>query len=209
MKLFSFIYYMLKKYSSLIVVTTVLMLSAFVGTANAVTTPTFPTCVNPQGEIKASYDNGNHGVAGSSNSYTGKDTVYSLSSDTQTQCLCPNDGNGIQTNWWKVSELSQEEISILVNQGWILIPNGSAWGLDDAPYLAQNINYSCTGSTSTTSSNSGNSSSENRVGGVSAESATRVFNLASTGNIQFILFVFLVGIAFISGGLLSAYKKRV
>jgi hypothetical protein len=114
-----------------------------VQSASAVTVPTFPSCLNPQGTLKVSYSDGTHGVVGDTKTYTGYDAVYKLTDNTLVQCLCPKDGNGIQTNWMKASGFSQSEINTLKNDGWVYIQNGSAWGLDNEPYLAKNIGYSC------------------------------------------------------------------
>jgi hypothetical protein len=199
----------------------VILLSAFARPAFAVTTPTFPVCANPQGEIKVTYTDGVHGVPGDTTTYSGQDTVYTLSDTTLTQCLCTVNGGGIQTNWWKVSSLTRSEKNILINQGWILIPDGSAWGLQAAPYLAQNTSFSC----ATSTSNSGNpggpgdglsdgrsdgrsdglSSSPQAVLGVSTQA---VLGLASTGNIAFILTVVILGIVLLSGGIISSFKKK-
>lgn len=111
--------------------------------------PTFPSCLNPQGSVLASYSTGLHGVAGSTNQYQGQDNVYQLSAGNNMQCLCPDNGEGIQTNWWEVSGMSQSEIASYESQGWIYIPTGSAWGLSDAAYLAQNVTYSCNGTAPT------------------------------------------------------------
>ena len=94
--------------------------------ADAVTIPDFSSCANPQGSLKVSYSQGTHGVPGSANSYTGSDSVYTLSDNTLVQCLCADNGQGTQTNWWKVSSLTAEEVAVLVSQGWTQIPDGSA-----------------------------------------------------------------------------------
>lgn len=177
----------------------VIFLSALVGTADATTTPTFPLCANPQGQVKSNYDSGTHGVAGDSSTYSGKDTVYTLSGNTLTQCLCTNSGSGIQTNWWKASSLSQEEIDVLISQGWVLIPNGSSWGLDSAPYLAKNSNYSCS------SSGSGGASDNKSILAISTNA---ILGLANTGNIVFILGVFLAGLVLLGSGIIASLKKR-
>ncbi len=109
-----------------------------------VSTPTFPICTNPQGVIKVSYSEGVHGIPGDSKTYTGEDTVYTLTNDTLTQCFCSDDDEkGIQTNWWRASSLSSEEIDYLRNLGWVYIPNGANWGLSESPYMAKNTIYSC------------------------------------------------------------------
>lgn len=113
--------------------------------ASAQTVPSFPSCINPQGSLKVSYSEGTHGIVGRSESYTGSDAVYRLNEDTLTQCFCADDGSGIQTNWWKASSLSENEIQTLRNQGWYYVPNGGLWGLSADPYLAQNSSYTCRG----------------------------------------------------------------
>ena len=162
--------------------------------AFAVAPPTFPVCSNPQGSLKASYDSGSHGVPGNSSNFTGKDSVYTLSGDTLVQCLCADNGQGIQTNWWKVSSLTSDEIAILVSQGWTQIPDGSSWGLDQAPYLAKNSNFACFPGT----------------GGpeVLGASTGDVLGLATTGNAAFILSVILSGLTFLGiGNFLNKIKK--
>lgn len=145
----------------------------------AVTAPTFPSCINPQGTLKVQYSDGTHGVPGDTNTYTGADSVYKLTDNTLIQCLCPKNGNGIQTNWWKVSTLSQADIDSLKNDGWIFVPNGSVWGLDNAPYVAKNLKYTCIGG----------------IGGVSdAKKVGDVLGLASTGNIASVYFYLISGI---------------
>ena len=180
----------------------VIFLSALVGKADAATIPSFPACANPQGTIRVNYDNGTHGVAGDSNSYSGKDTVYTLSENTLTQCLCPASGSGVQTNWWKASSLNENEINVLISEGWVLIPNGSAWGLDNAPYLAKNSNYSCT------STNTGSSGGVSESKSILATSTQAVLSLATTGNILFVLSTFLGGLVLIGSGIALSKKNK-
>lgn len=169
--------------------------------AFAVTKPSFPACANPQGTTKVSYADGTHGIVGSTATYTGKDAVYTLSDDTVTQCFCSADGVGIQTNWWKASSLTEEEINILKSEGWFYIPAGNLWGLDQAPYVAQNISYSCLpGSSSSSSSSSNNSSSQdNGTGGGDPEGS--VLGLAATGNIATVYAAFILATTFLFLGL--------
>ncbi len=181
--------------------------------AGAISTPTFPSCINPQGTVSTSYDSGVHGVVGNSSTFTGKDSVYTLSGGTLMQCLCADSGEGIQTNWWKVSSLLEDEVSVLISQGWTLIPDGSAWGLEAAPYLAQNSSYAC-GSTNPGGPGDGLSDgrSSAAVGGASAgsvlgASTQAVLGLASTGNMVFIVSVFLIGIALVLTGFALSFKK--
>ncbi|CAN5281674.1 hypothetical protein BH10PAT1_BH10PAT1_6570 [soil metagenome] len=115
-------------------------------TVFAVDIPNFATCPNPNGSVIASYEDGDHGIVGDYSTHTGRDSVYQTTSTTDTQCYCPgNNYDGIQTDWWNVSGLSQQDITGLISNGWIFVPNGSVWGLEDAPYLAKNINFACSG----------------------------------------------------------------
>src|SRR3989344_2454633 len=111
----------------------------------ATNVPAFPSCASPSGSVKVSYDSGIHGIPGDSGEYIGSDTVYTVSDTQLTQCFCAASGAGIQTNWWKLDSLSESQIDQLTNAGWIFIPDGSAWGLDPVPYLAQNTAFSCAG----------------------------------------------------------------
>jgi len=145
--------------------------------------PSFPSCVSPQGEVVASYDSGVHGIVGRSEEFRGKDVVYHLDDATLAQCFCDQSGSGIQTNWWVADKLSSEEIVALNAQGWIYVPSGKPWGLEDKPYLAKNIDYSCLpagngGGSSSNSGSSGGRSSSGGVGGLWGE----VLGLASTGD---------------------------
>ena len=184
--------------------------------------PQFTSCINPQGNVQASYDSGVHGIVGNSGTFEGKDVVYTVSSNAQTQCFCASDGSGIQTNWVKVSGFSESEIKVLESQGWIYIPNGALWGLTNAPYLALNSDFSCkssggsaggsgAGTTGSSSSSSSSSNSGSGSGGSVLGSATggigQVLGLASTGNT-----VFVIGTALTSGiSLLTGliFKKRI
>ncbi len=181
----------------------VLLLSALTPSASAVTIPQFPACANPQGSVTASYDSGTHGVAGDQTTYSGKDTVYTLSENTLTQCLCPANGNGIQTNWWKATELSQEEKDVLVSQGWILIPDGSAWGLETGAYLAKNSSYTCSGVGGASATNTSTSGPTGETSSINT-----ILNLASTGNIRFILLTIVSGAVLLSLGLIPNLKKK-
>ena len=192
----------MNKKVSVITLSIVIFLSAFAGKAYAVTTPSFPLCANPEGQVKSTYDTGTHGVPGDSNAYLGKDTVYTLSENTLTQCLCPANGNGVQTNWWKAGSLTTDEINVLISEGWVLIPDGSSWGLDSAPYLAKNSSYSCT------STNTGSSGGVSDSESILATSTQAILSLASTGNKIFIYGVFLSGFALLGLGAALSFKKR-
>ena len=113
----------------------------------AVSPPDFPSCLAPTGSLKVSYTSGTHGIPGDLGTYTGSDSVYQVvGSDRLIQCFCPASGtSGIQTNWWKVGDLSGGEIDDFVKLGWIYVPSGALWGLDDVAYLAKNVSFSCGG----------------------------------------------------------------
>ena len=143
--------------------------------------PEFTSCVNPQGSVKASYSSGTHGVPGDQTTYQGSDSVYNVSGNALTQCLCTVDGEGIQTNWWKISSLTSNEIETLKTQGWVFIPDGSAWGLENSSYLAKNSNYACRG-----------------TGGAGGD----VLGLASTGNIKTIYLLLNLGFLSLTAGYL-------
>ncbi|MBI2029368.1 hypothetical protein HYT02_03060 [Candidatus Gottesmanbacteria bacterium] len=136
--------------------------------------PKFPVCSNPQGELKVEYPSGTHGIPGDSNAYTGTDKVYNLSADRLIQCFCPENGNGIQTNWLRINEISDDDLNYYKNLGWIYIPDGSVWGLENGPYLAYNTSYSC--------GNGGIGGPEPGDIGPAGISTTNVLSLAGTGD---------------------------
>jgi len=157
------------------------------GSVNAAQTPSFPSCVAPQGVLKAQYSSGTHGIPGNTDEHRGSDSVYQVSDTTLVQCFCSENGSGTQTNWWKVSSLSQNEIAVLKSEGWILIPDGSAWGLDQGEYLTKNSSYQC--------------SSSGGIGGPVA-GAGQVLGLATTGNIAIIYLLFILGSVFVGSEIL-------
>jgi hypothetical protein len=162
----------------------------------AISTPTFPSCVSPQGSIKVSYSSGTHGIVGSGETYTGTDAVYTLTQDTLTQCFCSSTGEGIQTNWWKASSLSESEVNVLKSLGWIYVPAGQLWGLEVAPYVALNSKYSCLpGSSSNTSSGDSNRGHGDGTGGgeVLGVDTGDILGLAATGNIYLVYLSFVLG----------------
>ncbi len=176
--------------------------------AQAVTVPTFPSCTATQGTIIAYYPNGTHGVPGDPTTYTGSDTVYEVDGVRVLQCLCPDNGEGVQTLWWQYGQLSDEDLSILQNQGWIWIPNGSAWGLNDAPYLTKNSSFSCVGrggqvagSSASTSSGVGGSSSAQTYGQVLGA------QLAATGTLKWGVAALLGGVVLWRLGKNTAIKR--
>lgn len=161
----------------------------------AVNAPTFPSCANAQGTVKASYPSGIHGIPGREEEFKGSDNVFLVTQDTILQCFCPESGqNGIQTNWWKIPQLTQEEVDSFVKQGWFNVPDGSLWGLDKAPYLAQNIDFACR-----SISNGGG------VGG-GIMPASAILGLAVTGNILTIIQLSVIGFVSLISGLLL--RKR-
>lgn len=169
-----------------------------VNNVNAQTLPSFPTCSNPTGTVRVSYTSGQHAIVGETSLRVGSDSVYDIQSGNVVQCFCSVDGSGVQTNWWKVSSLEQEEIDTLVKLGWHFVPSGAPWGLDSSVYMAFNSPYSC-GLTTTTSSDS-------QVSGVSTGS---VLGLASTGNLPLTLALAGGGvISLLTGLLLKRQKER-
>jgi hypothetical protein len=163
----------------------------------AISTPTFPSCVSPQGSIKVSYSSGTHGIVGSGETYTGTDAVYTLTQDTLTQCFCSSTGEGIQTNWWKASSLSESDIAVLKTLGWIYVPAGQLWGLEAAPYVAINTKYACLpGSSSNTTSGDRSRVTGDGTGGgeVLGVETGDVLGLAATGDLYIVYLSFVLGI---------------
>lgn len=197
---------------SLVVITFYLGL---VRTSFAYQVPQFTSCLNPSGSVKANYETGTHGIPGRTASYEGKDTVYNLSGNELTQCFCASSGTGIQTNWWKVSSLTEAEVNGLKSQGWVYIPNGALWGLEEAPYLAFNSDYACGKSSqgsccspTTDIPGPGGSGGQGGSGSVLGISTGSVLGLASTGNTRFLLSVLFVSVfALISGMILKLRAK--
>lgn len=159
--------------------------------------PDFPSCVNPQGALKVSYDSGTHGIIGMDGLRTGSDKVYKVSDyDKLLQCFCPENGNGIQTNWWEASALSVDDIEYLKKEGWHYAADGSAWGLSDRPYVAKNFDYNC------------KPSDDNPTPTPTPQTAVSgVMSLASTGNITFIYSLVVAGFASLVTGLVLRLKK--
>ncbi len=170
----------------LITIISLLIFSAF--TVNTVmadgTLPDFGSCVNPQGKVIASYETGSHGIVGRNDEVSGSDHVYESSKNGVTQCFCPTDGRGIQTNWLKTKGMSQSEINVLKNKGWTYIATGSAWGLKDEPYLAKNSDYACKKD-------------------VSVNKTPKVLGLASTGDSATIYTSVIAGALFLIVGLIT------
>jgi len=181
------------------------------------------SCSAPIGTIIASYSSGTHGIPGDYGTHTGSDTVYQVNTDHVLQCFCPDNGqSGIQSNWLKVSDLSQEELYYYQKLGWVYVPNGSLWGLDEASFLVKNDSYECrsseggsggsgsgnsgnTGGNNGGSSNSGSNSSVSNGSGSNGSSTSDsgigglignvlgITALANTGSARTILFFIVVG----------------
>ena len=165
------------------------------GAANAYaqTPPDFPACTNPQGEITVSYSEGNHALPGEFFTKPGSDVVYQVSEGNYLQCFCADTGEAVQTNWWKVTSLTQEEIETLIKLGWHFIPDGADWGLEQGAYMAKNNPYACRGSDEDTGGNedSGEEDNGGMVLAVAASDQSGV--LAATGGIKPALGLFFLG----------------
>ena len=187
------------------------VLLTVVSPVSATQTPEFTSCLTPTGSVVANYSDGTHGIVGLG-SRIGQDKVYLLESGNTMQCFCGSDGSGIQTNWMKLGEISQDQIKVYESQGWIFVPSGSAWGLSDVPYLAKNISYAC--SSSTTNSGGGDGRTDGLSDGRSDGRGSLVqsargnaANLASTGNLLFIAEIFAAGVILTTLGILL--RKRI
>ena len=196
----------MQKASIITVLATVLYLIVSTANAMAVSSSDFPVCANPQGDLIASYDSGVHGIVDDTGTYTGSDKVYKIDDEKLVQCFCADDGSGIQTNWFKASNLTDEEIESHKKQGWIVIPNGSLWGLDDAVYLAQNQSYACNGGSGGGSSDT--ASGDNGSGTVDSVSSSiggSVLGLATTGSSLTLFGAFTTGLVSV---FLSFFLKK-
>jgi hypothetical protein len=176
-------------------------------TANAALPPNFPTCATPTGTLKVQYNSGTHGIAGNSNVFVGSDSVYSLVDGNALQCFCAEDGSGIQTDWWKVTSITQAERQVLESQGWHYIPDGSAWGLANTVYMAKNNNYACRGGNSSNNSSSVAGASSSLSGGTS-NGVGQVLGLATTGSMNAIVTILSLGLGLLSAGLLMKNIKK-
>lgn len=167
----------------------------------AVTPPNFPACSNPTGNLVVSYEAGLHGIVGQPNSASGSDKVYSLAEIGNVQCFCAISGEGIQTNWWKTSSLTQDEIEQLKKLGWVYVPTGAVWGLEDTSYMAKNEPYACRSTTSSSSSQ----------GSVLSTAATdtkpQVLGLAATGDTQMLLTLIILSFTSLILGIWARKRK--
>jgi|SRR3989344_2425443 len=129
--------------------------------------PPQATCITPTGKKIVTYLEGIHGVPGNLAAFTGSDEVFNLGNNDALQCFCATNGTGVETIWWSsFTGLTQAEIDNFVAQGWVFVPNGSAWGLSQKPYLAKNTNFFCSPPTTTSSSPSGPSQTSTTPGDV-------------------------------------------
>jgi len=191
---------------------TLLFLHSFARPSFALTEPPLFSCESPVGNTIADFNEGTHGIAGQSATFVGSDVVYSVDSDHVLQCFCPSDSNsGIQSNWAKLTDTSEETINYYQKLGWSYVPNGVAWGLDDSAYIVKNDYYSCHGdaggipisdSGSTSSSSNSNSSSNSSSGSTNGASTDTGMDrgglilgdtLAFTGNDSTILLYIALG----------------
>lgn len=112
--------------------------------AFAVSDPPLFSCELPVGTLVSSYDQGVHGIPGKTKTYTGSDRVYRVDESHVLQCFCPaNGGEGIQSNWWSIGELDAADRGFFERRGWVFVPTGSIWGLQDTAYLVKNDPTSC------------------------------------------------------------------
>src|SRR5471030_172071 len=132
------------KKTALIVCTSILFLHLSVQPTLALNTPPLFSCQSPVGSTIAAFDSGSHGIAGDSANYTGSDHVYSIDSDHVLQCFCPTGtSEGIASNWTKLTDPTETNIEYYQKLGWTYVPNGQAWGLDDAAYIVKNDHFAC------------------------------------------------------------------
>ncbi|MBI1863264.1 hypothetical protein HYS00_04055 [Candidatus Microgenomates bacterium] len=183
---------------------------------HAIDMPAFPSCLVPSGQVKAQYIEGTHGIVGDAGVYTGADIVYTVNKDQVIQCFCPPEGQGIQTNWMKATGLYENEIEQLKREGWIYVPTGSVWGLENEAYLAKNTAYSClsqggagssAGGGGGSSSSGGSSSGSNGTGG-GTSAGSNTAGLASTGSWIAILETAIIGAFFALGGMFVKKGSR-
>lgn len=161
----------------------------------------FPSCLNPRQTADITYADGNHGIAGDYASHTGSDSVYKLEGNNKVlQCFCGRGGQAVQTNWIKTDTLTTDEISTLKSQGWIAVPFGADWGLDNSSYLAQNTSYTCLASANVQATSVTNTSHD-----PTSSAGNGLAQLANTGNIVLILSVVSIGITAL---LLGFFLKR-
>lgn len=117
----------------------------------------------------------------------------------------------------KIVDLTSDQVKVYQSQGWIYVPSGAAWGLSDVPYLAQNVDFSCSGSSSSSSSG-GDGKTDGKEptmymvksdGRGSIVQAAHGTNLASTGNMLFIVEIFSVRRILTATGLFLRLRTRL
>ena len=179
----------------LIIIIVLLLLTSRASFASEI--PNFGSCANPEGKIKIVYENGVHGIVGNENTFTGKDVVYELTETTLVQCFCEDNGSGIQTNWWEIGSIERKELETLLNQGWIYVPDGSLWGLNESAYIAKNSGYSC------------KVENENSIGGSiqsNINSSSSILGFANTGNSLFLTMTLFSGVVALFSGIVLRKK---
>ncbi len=104
-----------------------------------------------------------HWIVGNSVLQSGADSVYSIGDNKFVQCFCPQSIStpGIQSNWLPVSGIDSTQKQILLNSGWINVPDGSAFGLPSGEYVVQNRDYVCHTPTSSCQQSTYQSNSSN------------------------------------------------
>lgn len=199
----------MNKKNVLVTATSVALFLATASVANANAVPDFGSCLNPQWSKTQENTGSNHGVVGLG-SFAGVDSIYRNGGNV-LQCLCTDDGKGYQTNWLKADNMSDSQKSELKSQGWMYVPYGKDWGLDDTPYMAKNIEYTCVNCTPTPTPSvevtptptekpgpTATPTTESKVGGA----------LAATGNAGIIYLSILAGAAaLITGMVLRRFSK--
>jgi hypothetical protein len=153
---------MIKNRFLAIFLTMAVVLSAFLATSFAVTTPVqaqditsyeilrgipvLPHCPNPGGEVIVSYDSGIHQIPGNG-LLEGSDKVYRVGDNLFVQCYCPQEESdidtGIEAQWIHESYLTPEQEQFLLNLGWLRIEDGTQWGLPAGVYFVNNNFFKC------------------------------------------------------------------
>jgi len=105
--------------------------------------PEFPSCTSFSTNGDWSTGVGNHHIPGQEATIFGKDDVYYVQNGNFVQCLCPPNGQGVQTNWWNISGMGQSEIDNKWKPAGWYHEQGSNWNLMNYPYLAKNTSYQC------------------------------------------------------------------
>ena len=183
------------KHTTIFISWLVMVAAIFAPSAHAADFTTY-SCLAPQGTQIVSYDEGVHGIIGSTSIHKGSDVVYKIN-DNYLQCFCDDQGQGIQTNWVNARTLTSEAIGNYRRDGWMYAENGSIWGLTNDPYLAKNATYICRGL-------GGAADGESKLGYGTGGGEL----LAATGSWRSISYLLLMGATFISGSYLLSRPKR-